>query len=311
MSWEATGWAWKVQGLSASERLVLLSLANFANRDHQCWPSVSTLIEDTGLSERTIKTVTASLHASGHLVKTEQVRDDGSRSSNIYRLSVGKVQNSHPPVQPLHPPRATIAPLNKEDSEPVIRTSIKGQSAKTVEPPPEPAISQAVKVWNDMAKLHSLPTCTGHAGKRGQHIAARLKDVGLDGWTHVVSRIPDMPFCLGVNDRKWKVDIDYLARPSGWQNLIEGKFLPDRQPIDLTSPSAVVVQVSSEDHADQELRRLRICLADVEQHGGRWLDEWEQRFGCDLAGARQIVARADARAQAVPVTGEPDLFGGV
>lgn len=43
MSIQAYKWAWQQKGLKASERIVLLALAEFANETLTCWPSQTTL----------------------------------------------------------------------------------------------------------------------------------------------------------------------------------------------------------------------------------------------------------------------------
>lgn len=50
-----------------TERLVLIVLAEAANKDGVCWPSVATMHQRTGLGERTIQRSIAALIAGGHL----------------------------------------------------------------------------------------------------------------------------------------------------------------------------------------------------------------------------------------------------
>ena len=54
MSVDATRWAWQQQGLTPSEKLVLLSLADRAGESHECYPSTARLVKDTGLYRETI-----------------------------------------------------------------------------------------------------------------------------------------------------------------------------------------------------------------------------------------------------------------
>lgn len=64
-----------------SRKAVLISLADQANDDGICWPSVNTLAERTCLDERTVQRAIQGLQAEGHL--TIQMR---SGRSTIYRL---------------------------------------------------------------------------------------------------------------------------------------------------------------------------------------------------------------------------------
>lgn len=53
MSLDATRWAWQ-QKVTATQKLVLLSLADRADENHHCYPSTSRLVNDTGLYRETI-----------------------------------------------------------------------------------------------------------------------------------------------------------------------------------------------------------------------------------------------------------------
>lgn len=53
MSRAATDWAWSLN-LKASQKLLLLSLADRADEYHCCYPSIMRLVNDTGLDRKTI-----------------------------------------------------------------------------------------------------------------------------------------------------------------------------------------------------------------------------------------------------------------
>jgi hypothetical protein len=53
MSLDATVWAWN-QKVKATQKLVLLSLADRAGENHDCWPSIERLVENTGLDRKTV-----------------------------------------------------------------------------------------------------------------------------------------------------------------------------------------------------------------------------------------------------------------
>jgi hypothetical protein len=80
VSVDATRWAWS-QSLKASEKLVLLALADRAGENHGCWPSVSRLVSDTGLDKKTISAVTQRLEDCGLLVISRE-----SGKGNFYQL---------------------------------------------------------------------------------------------------------------------------------------------------------------------------------------------------------------------------------
>ncbi|HCL4023078.1 TPA: helix-turn-helix domain-containing protein, partial [Pseudomonas aeruginosa] len=46
---------WPLQGMSAPQKAVLISLADNSNDDGVCWPSVAKIAERTCLSERAVR----------------------------------------------------------------------------------------------------------------------------------------------------------------------------------------------------------------------------------------------------------------
>ncbi len=80
MSVDATRWAW-LQQIKSSKKLVLLALADRANKDNVCWPSVARIEGDTGLDRKTIMSAIQSMENDGIL---KVVRVQGVR--NKYKL---------------------------------------------------------------------------------------------------------------------------------------------------------------------------------------------------------------------------------
>lgn len=52
MSIDATRWAWMQSGLTVTQKIILLSLADRADEMHRCWPRHKRLREDTGISNK-------------------------------------------------------------------------------------------------------------------------------------------------------------------------------------------------------------------------------------------------------------------
>lgn len=96
MSVQALSSAFAARGLTPSEKLVLLALANYADANQRCFPSHATIATDTGLSDRTILTVLKSLEDAGLLTRQQRRRDDGSRSSDLITLTFGRGETVSP-----------------------------------------------------------------------------------------------------------------------------------------------------------------------------------------------------------------------
>ena len=81
-------WAWH-QGLKPVPKLVLMALADAADDQGICWPSVATIAVKVGVSTRTVRRVMQTLIRRELLTAEQRHRSDGSCSSNRYRLSLG------------------------------------------------------------------------------------------------------------------------------------------------------------------------------------------------------------------------------
>lgn len=116
MSLNATRWAWMQRGLSASQRCTLLSLADRANEDHVCYPSLKRIAFDTEQDIKTIRKAIKNLCDKGLISKQER-----SGSSSLYTL-VGveewKHSSSSPPPTVGTPPHSsgskTVAPTPQQ-----------------------------------------------------------------------------------------------------------------------------------------------------------------------------------------------------
>ncbi len=89
-------WAWR-QALTPTLKLVLMALADAADDQGVCWPSVSTLAKKCTVSTRTVQRSLRVLIDSGLLIAKPRQRRDGSSTSNRYRLLIAEDDNLSPP----------------------------------------------------------------------------------------------------------------------------------------------------------------------------------------------------------------------
>lgn len=118
-------WAWAVNDLPLSLKLVLLALADHHNAETgRCDPGARRIATRTCLSERTVRTALGSLSSMG-LIRIEH--RDGRRSSYALAVSatpanLAGVQTSQgcedctPPLKQLHHPPAAVAGLNQKET---------------------------------------------------------------------------------------------------------------------------------------------------------------------------------------------------
>ncbi|WP_430997483.1 helix-turn-helix domain-containing protein, partial [Klebsiella pneumoniae] len=76
---------WPLQGLSVTQKAVLISLADQANDDGVCWPAVGTIAARCCMSARAVRTAMDHLEAVGLLA-----RDRRFNSSTVYSVTPAK-----------------------------------------------------------------------------------------------------------------------------------------------------------------------------------------------------------------------------
>ena len=119
MSWTSLAWASKQKAGSGNNKLVLLSLANFANDKNECFPSIKTLCNITELSKSTVIRCINSLEKSGLLkIKRRFIESENNtrQTSNLYLLNIEyhadtpQCQNDTPLYHSDTPPSVTQTP---------------------------------------------------------------------------------------------------------------------------------------------------------------------------------------------------------
>lgn len=112
---------WPLAGMSPAQKAVLISLADQANDDGYCWPSVGTIAKRTCLSERAVQGAIKWLVSAGLLSA-----DERKGTSSVYQITPAAYAppqemrpadaaprgagNAPPPPQMLHPTPADAAP---------------------------------------------------------------------------------------------------------------------------------------------------------------------------------------------------------
>jgi hypothetical protein len=126
---------------NAAERLVLLTLADFANEHGVCWPSIRTLADRTRLSTRGVQKAVRKLETGGLLkIRTGGINSaTGDRYANTYTLSRDEGEQCSPIPEPSSPIPEQLAPMNAETPPPEHGT---GGRVNAETSPPEHGSSQ-------------------------------------------------------------------------------------------------------------------------------------------------------------------------
>src|SRR4051794_23870284 len=96
MSWQATAWAVKQATGSAGCKLLLLTLANYADADGCCWPSQEVLAEDTEQSVDTVQRQLCKLEKANLIRKVARPMGPGRWASRTYFLNMGVAEMTMP-----------------------------------------------------------------------------------------------------------------------------------------------------------------------------------------------------------------------
>jgi hypothetical protein len=97
MSMRLYTWVWQ-QRVRRVVQHVLLYLAERADEDGQCWPSVETIAEVTGWRERAVRYALDRLEQAGLIKRERRHRSDGARSSDLIVLCLpasGAARDGH------------------------------------------------------------------------------------------------------------------------------------------------------------------------------------------------------------------------
>ncbi len=134
MSFSAMNWAWK-QALTPHAKLLLMALADRADDQGVCWPSIPKLAQQCRLSPRTVQRLLQELVTAALLRAEPRFRADGSRTSNRYYLALGGGDNVSPP-----PDTADGDPLTTLTGTPVTAVTPRTTTRTAIESPPPPSV---------------------------------------------------------------------------------------------------------------------------------------------------------------------------
>lgn len=122
------------KSLGPTERLVMLALADHADDDGRCYPSIPRLCQRTGLSERAVQTNTRKLTEQGYI---RVVEGGGKGKSNLYFLSSNPAAGApfETPNPAAYAPRSRCTPAADAPQTPHLLRSNPAADA------PEPSLT--------------------------------------------------------------------------------------------------------------------------------------------------------------------------
>ena len=184
---------------SQSERFVLLALADYANDDGECWPSIDGVARKTCLTDRGIQKIMRRLEETGWL---EIDLGGGRKNCNLYRiktLNVVQPERSSPPnVVPKNPERGSVNP-ERGSAEPSITIN---------EPSVSNSASEIVAVLGSWASEDSVDSFIAYRKK------SKSKGLTLTAAKRLAASLQEIFNAGGDTD-----DALGLAEERGWQTI--------------------------------------------------------------------------------------------
>jgi hypothetical protein len=192
--------------LPDSEKIVLLALADSANDEGHCWPSMRSLTIKCSKSDRTIQGSIRRLVDAGHLTRRE-VPGKGCNYSVHPRKDIAPEVAS--------PPKGTTQTPEAASDKPSRTTNTEAKAS----------LQRVVDSWNEMAAGCGLPKVRVLDASRRQSMRLRLKEHGEEGLLEAIGMIRRSPWLMGVGrDSKWRPDFDFLLTPSKLRKILEGSY---------------------------------------------------------------------------------------
>lgn len=125
---------WDMKGLTATEKLILLVMADYANDNGVCWPSQGAIADKCDCSRQYVNQTIGKFEKDNVLVKESRFKDN-AQTSSLYRLTIDGVNRvdrgvSTPVDRGVSAPVDTEPPLEppvKESSDEVVREVLTAQ----------------------------------------------------------------------------------------------------------------------------------------------------------------------------------------
>lgn len=202
---------WPLQ-MSPAQKAVLVSLADNANDDGVCWPSIARISQRTCLSARAVQTAIRWLIENKALAAAERYG-----RSTVYTVS----PNNFAPPQEMHPAGNAPTPAAPAPQPPQMPHPTPAAPAPrtvkepSVEPSKESNSEFVVEIFDHWRLKMSKPRAKLD-DKRKTLIAKALKIYSADDLKMAIDGCAGSPWHMGQNDRKTKYnDIELILRDAG------------------------------------------------------------------------------------------------
>lgn len=222
---------WPLEGMSPAQKAVLISLADNANDEGVCWPSVATIGVRTCLSERAVRNALRWLEESGLLTSNQRFGRSTWYSVTPARYAPG---SKCPPAPDAPSPRQDMPDTPAPDAPRTVREP-SGEPSPTgnrVPRSPSCPVQDIVGLFNRLL-TPALPTVVLVSEARKKQLRARWNqsDVhqSLEFWTEYFAAVAESDFLMGRAAGKqggapFRATFDWLIAPSNFVKVVEGNY---------------------------------------------------------------------------------------
>lgn len=176
---------WPLQGMNATQKAVLISLADNANDDGVCWPSIEYIAKRTCLSPRSVQSAIKWLQDASILKLTER-----AGRSNVYLITPAEFappQTPHPAKTANTPANNVKTPADAAGAPAIAAPRTINNRNRTVKEPPKQKLalpdwlpSDLWAMWDRFRKRKDSKAWTEDAKQLSLRTLARLRDGGND-----------------------------------------------------------------------------------------------------------------------------------
>lgn len=234
MSVHITSRAWKTKGLSMTQKIVLVKLADNASDQGQCWPSVPTIAKECSCTERAVYSAIKELERLGHI--TRRIR---SGNSTVYTVNPcttftpetdSPLNDIHPTPEPVSPPPLNVVHTTPERRSPKPSRTVNRTIKEPSESLPLPFASEVKTAKPKKEKMtdeHFMQSLKANPAYKGIDIDNQINK--MRAWLLTKpNRKLTRPFIVGWLNR---IDQPMEIQPANTPRCHPGEMTPKKKPL--------------------------------------------------------------------------------
>lgn len=250
--------------ITAEAKGIYAYLAGFAGDNEECYPSISLMCEEMGISKTRLYKHMDILVQFG-VVKKVQTYNGNIKGKVIYKLThTVDIDNFRVPKNKETGNCTAQVPTNWDSEKSGNRkygnpqdkdtnnNSLKKNSSNNNN---NINYQQIADMYNDTCV--SYPRLTKLSDSRKKAIRARLKQYSIDDFKRLFQMAEESSFLKGHNGRNWSATFDWLIKDANMAKVLDGNYT-DRQPERKESEEGERTQYKSYEEFERELREAGI-----------------------------------------------------